>query len=529
LPFIDNFFTGKRKSAGLRLSVHHATMQLKIIIALLIFFYPFLLKAQPGFNLVPPQEYPKAHFRNMILDDDTIVGYGMAFSDTIEWEQGLYIAKFDSSGNPLASILILDSLGDALSMDQHYGKMSKVSDGGYAFTAAPLQRQGAMLVKVNSDLQVEFIHEYPDTVNLSHFNYQAPIEIQSGYLLYGDIQRLNYLDDPFVRRVDKEGNTVWFNYYGSYDVEDGFNDLKLAGDSIFVACGVIQLGPQAGRSKIVYLNLEGSVLRQWQSEENPEIGFLRNIIPTSDGGLITYGIYLKEIIFSTLIMQPTLAKLDSNFQVQWVRHFGKAASLNARINLRDFKPTADGNYIAAGETTIPAENNLNRRVGWLYKFSPQGDSIWSKHIDTPLGAAYPIGGYFGGVGELSSGSIVAGGAAYEGSTLYPWLVKVGANGCLEEPCPVLSAIAGPAAPAEEIRLFPNPNNGRFRLSWEQAPAGSSALCTLFDAQGRAAWREERQAAPEMEVNASGLVPGFYVLEVRAGGRRWVGKVVVARE
>ncbi|MCB9287929.1 MAG: T9SS type A sorting domain-containing protein [Lewinellaceae bacterium] len=347
-------------------------------------------------------------------------------------------------------------------------------------------------------------------------------------MLYGDVQRPNYYNDSFVRRVDKQGNTVWFNYYGDYDVEDGFNDLKPINDSVFAACALVQFGPQTGSSKIVYLDLEGNVLRQWQSEENPEIGFLRNVIPTEDGGLITYGIYLKEIIFSTLIMQPTLAKLDSNFQVQWVKHFGRAASLNAGINLRDFAPTSDGNYIAAGETVIEEGSSDPRRVGWLYKFSPQGDSIWSKHIDTPLGAEYPIGGYFGGVGELSSGSIVAGGAAYEGNEFYPWLVKVDANGCLEAPCPVLNSIAGPMAEGEDIRLFPNPGNGRFRLSWEQAPTGGRALCTLFDAQGRTVWRAEPRAAPEMELDATGLPPGFYMLEVRAAGRRWVGKALIQK-
>lgn len=497
----------------------------KKIAVLFIAFIPLLLPSQPGFNLIAGLGIHNNNFKYMLVDNDILVCYGLA-RDSATWQQGLLLAKFDSTGASLMHNLILDSLGDALTIAQWYGGITKVSGGGYALTAAPFTRNGAMLVIANDSLEVEFIREYPDTVNLSHYDYKAPLEIPDGYLLYGAIQRPNYLDDPFVRRVDKEGNTVWFKYYGNYDIEDGFNDLKPAGDSIFVACGVVQLGPQAGRSKIVYLNLEGAVLRQWQSEENPEIGFLRNIIPTSDGGLITYGIYLKEIIFSTLIMQPTLAKLDSNFQVQWVRHFGRAASLNAGINLHDFKPTADGNYIAAGETVLKEGQSETRRVGWLYKFSPQGDSIWSKHLDTPLGTGPSIGGYFGGVGELSSGGIVAGGAAYEGSALYPWLVKVDANGCLEAPCPVLSAIAGPAAPEENIYLYPNPSNGRFRLSWEQAPAGSSALCTLFDAQGRAAWREERPAAPEMDIGASGLAPGFYVLEVRAAGRRWVGKVVV---
>ncbi|MFQ6606019.1 MAG: hypothetical protein ACE5D8_10805, partial [Fidelibacterota bacterium] len=156
----------------------------------------------------------------MIIDNDTILGIGVGFSDSIEWKQGIVLAKFDSSGNLLNSKIILDSLGDKFAVDKHWGKIIKTTDGGYAMTAATVYRKSAFLIKLSHDLEVEFIKEYPDTVNLANYSYKL-LEISDGYLLYGFIQRPNFLDDAFIRRVDKQGNTVWFNYYGNYTQEDG--------------------------------------------------------------------------------------------------------------------------------------------------------------------------------------------------------------------------------------------------------------------------------------------------------------------
>ena len=84
----------------------------------------------PGFNEVFDLGYPTNHLRDMILDGDTIVGYGLGYNDTISWQQGLLLMKFDSSGTLLTNNIILDSLEDHLSISKAWGKIINTTDGG---------------------------------------------------------------------------------------------------------------------------------------------------------------------------------------------------------------------------------------------------------------------------------------------------------------------------------------------------------------------------------------------------------------
>jgi hypothetical protein len=502
-----------------------------ITLFILLYFLSISVKTQTYFNIAADLGLVNNHFRDFIVHDDTIVCLGLARADTINWRQGLLVAKFDSSGNLLASNILVDSLGSHLSIDRHFGKITRTSDGGYALTGATVDRKDAFLFKLDRNLQEEFRYEYVDTINLSNYNYQAPIEISDGYILYGSIQRPNYYNDPFIRRVDKQGNPVWFNYYGEFPFTHVFNDAHLRSDSTIVLSGGKGLNANTGISIITIVNLSGTVIDYWESPPNPEIGALRKILPLDDGGFITYGLYLTDFIFNTLIVQPTLARLDSNFQTQWVLHFDRALSISAFAGLRKIHPTSDGNYIGAGETFV-TENGNNRRVGWLFKFTPQGDSLWSRYIDPPfsLDGEYSISGWFGGVGELSGGNIVAGGATSKGIYYYGWLVKTDADGCMEEePCEVVNSFSETLPRIEGPRLFPNPVEGAsawFVLEWPAGPPAGEARFYLIDAQGRVVWQTHRRLEGVMEFRPGALPGGMYFLAVETQEGRWVRKLAV---
>ncbi|MCB0578512.1 MAG: T9SS type A sorting domain-containing protein [Phaeodactylibacter sp.] len=499
-------------------------------------FFPllFLLHFGPGvsgqpFNLPVDLGYPLNHFRDMIVDNDTIIGYGLGFSNDSIPQQGLLLSKFDSSGNHLFSRMILDPQGEPLFIDYHWGKIAKTRDGGYVMTAAPTHGDAAWLLKVGHDFEVEFIKEYLDTVNRSHYRYNAPIELSDGYLLSGGIQRPNYRNNPFARRVDQQGNTVWFKYYGDYDIEDLANSMAKVNDTLFVLCGTTDVeGPNSARVTIRFINGQGEVVRFWQSEPNPEMGYNRNVLSTAGGSLITFGLYLVEVIGGTSIVQPTLAKLDSNFQVEWLRHFGLEARLGADVIFWDIERLSGGNYIGAGESFVKSSNAPTRRVGWLHKFSPQGDSIWENLVDAPFPLLDVNRGTLAGVGELSSGSIVAAGETIEFNQRYIWLVKVTPDGCLDTLCSMVTAVEAAVAPAGEapFSLYPNPTAGPLTLAWPGAPAGRETHIRLFDAAGREVWRQQRRVERRMELNLDGLPDGLYFLQVQTEAESWVKKVVV---
>jgi hypothetical protein len=497
--------------------------------ACLLLIAPFLATAQNSFNLAVDLGLVNNNFRHVIVHDDTIVGLGMARADTITWQQGLLVAKFDSAGSLLASTLLLDTLGAHLAVDRQWGKIARTSDGGYALTGATTSRRDAILFKLDASLQEEFRHEYTDTINLSNYNYKTPIELEDGYILYGSIQRPNFKNDPFARRVDRQGNTVWFRYYGETPLTHVFHHASLRADSTIVLAGGKTLNEREVTSLITIIGLDGEVIREWESARNPPIGALRRIIPLDDGGFITYGLYLADFIFDTHIVQPVLARLDSNFQLQWELRFGPVKSLGSMIELRDILPSADGNYLGAGES-LERVNGIDHRVGWLFKFTPEGDSLWSRQYFPPfaVGEGPHISGWFGGFGELSSGNIVAGGFASQGALMYGWLLKTDAQGCLEgEPCELpTSAGEAPAAPGlAGLRAFPNPTSGH--LSVELPEGYPAAAARLYSLHGRLAF-QQRLTGGLNELYLP-LPPGLYILEVELPhGERVRQKIVLAR-
>ena len=78
-----------------------------------------IVNAQPGFSLLKDVGLINNHYRDMVIDKDTIICYGLAANDTTaNWQQGLLVSKFDSLGNHLMSNFILDSLGDHFSIEK---------------------------------------------------------------------------------------------------------------------------------------------------------------------------------------------------------------------------------------------------------------------------------------------------------------------------------------------------------------------------------------------------------------------------
>lgn len=475
------------------------------------FYLP--IHGQSTFNLVRPLPYPQADFRHVILDNDTVAGIGIGFNNNIEWKQGVVVAQLDSLGNVLNANIILDSLGDAMAVGKAWGGIIKTADGGYAATAATVERTSAFLIKLDSDLQVEFIKEYPDTVNLSNYAYTL-LETPKGFLLFGGIQRPDYYDDGFIHHVDKQGNTIWFKYVAYSNYTNAILDIKQVNDSVYVA-GIgtqASANPHTGFSSLLYFDLEGHELNYWASELEPEEGYIRKVIPTNDGGIILFGVYVADIVNGIKLLQPTLSKLNSNFQTEWVSHFGNIRTINSYITLWDFTLTPGGNFIGVGETTVKDGDDPTRRVGWLYKFSPEGDSIWERKVNAPfLPLYYTNSGFFTGVGVLSSGSIVAGGTANEGNTEYCWLVKVTAEGCLDTLwCQPVSTVVQPGPALAGVEIYPNPASSRFNI---QSPEEIRHVA-LFDAFGKKVL-EQQGAGMFLTIDLPTLIPaGFYVVEIQ---------------
>lgn len=142
---------------------------------------------QPGFNIIDDLGYPNNELYKMIVHNDTIYGAGLAYDTTISSMQGILVVKYDTMGNLLQHKMIFDSLNDHLAMDKYWGKMIPTSDGGFAFNAATIFRHSSLLIKMNNNLEIDFIKEYADSNLVSNFNSNV-LEVDNGYIIYGTVQ-----------------------------------------------------------------------------------------------------------------------------------------------------------------------------------------------------------------------------------------------------------------------------------------------------------------------------------------------------
>ncbi|MBK6932377.1 MAG: T9SS type A sorting domain-containing protein [Saprospirales bacterium] len=499
-------------------------MRLTIVLLWIALAYPAF--SQPGFNSTYHFGYPRDHFRNLIVHQDTVVAYGMARTDTFPYRQCLFVARFDSSGVPIDQALICDALGGLLSMDINWAEIITTSDGGFALTAASFNRYDGMFIKLKNNLSVEFAQEYEDSVNLVEF-YNSIVELPDGYLLGGYVQSPNYLAESFLRRVDKHGNSLWFKYYGKYVETDLFSYYYQLNDTTVAYVGGYVNNPNslAGRGPwIVLINPEnGKIIKEWRPGSSAA-GTVHFLFPLTDTTWLIYG--KKTLQVSPVQhVRPYWAIIDTAFNLIDMQLFGPGPLISNFI--WDIEPTPDGNFIAAGELYAANPNTEPADIyGWLYKVSPELDGNWSLQLIAPVPEPKVSGNYLGGVGVLSSGNMVAGGYSSYNGEITCWLVKFSTDGCVDTLwCAVTPDWEpdGPEIQPRQLRLYPNPAQ---EAVFVELPEGDYPVWVeLYTLDGRLCHQQAIDLSDSIDV--SDLLSGYYICRIIGRkGHRYLSRVVI---
>jgi Secretion system C-terminal sorting domain len=235
---------------------------------------------------------------------------------------------------------------------------------------------------------------------------------------------------------------------------------------------------------------------------------------------LIYGLNVEEIVpsppFDTKLIKSTFSRLDNDFNIEWVKKYGIKSDLSSEIMFYDFKKTIDGNFIAVGRTsTETLDWGPTYERGWLMKFSINGDSIWSRQDTSDV---MPIDDYnqqrFGGVGVLSSGSIVAGGyvTRAEDNSSYIWLIKTTNDGCIDTLyCGLVSGTQSePPKVVQPVSIYPNPASNLLHLTITDMATMPYSLSVL-DISGRVCSASDKVAETESTMDVSTLPAGLYLL------------------
>ncbi len=483
----------------------------------------------PGFNLRMTSDYYNTKLYKICIDNDTIVGLGTGSSDSAGLETGIVLIKFDTFGNILHSKLIQDPLIGPFPLHIRYGSLLKTPNGGYIMNIIPFLFAYPVVVKTDHEFDLEFINKYEDSDG--HDFMQGELKsIDNGYLLHGSLKRSNGMADGYVRKIDADGETVWYRKIGFLDSSETVVDIKVVNDSIYAVAMVKTIIPgfsyPSAVSMIKYMNANGEILQEWESEPEPEIGYLRDIVFADQDHLLLYGLYVDTILFGgSYVFKSTISKVDNEFNVEWAKHYGIRVSLSSEIMFYNFENTIDDNYIAVGKTVLLSpDNGPTYGRGWLMKFSPEGDSIWSRQDTSDV---LPVSNFnehvLGGVGVLSSGSIVAGGYVTktegQNQSSYIWLIKVSNDGCLDTLyCGLVSGIEEERPESKEtmVSVYPNPAQNDVTISFNGKQFNTIHLA-VYDLQGRK-WLEQYYLNVKAVVFQTEQFPSsLYIVQLKVDG------------
>ena len=488
------------------------------------------LQAQPGYNIKTQLGLPSCLLQRTIIDNDTIVGYGLTWPAPSHL-QSLLVAKFDTSGNIISYRVIQDSLGDILDVGERYGFIS-TSDRGYAF-AAKVSRGNGIFFKLNHDLEVEFRREFLDKPDIVF--YDGLVELPGGYLMAGLSSRANLQHkdtDAYLRKIDKSGNLLWTRYYGEGNtLSEAFMGLVQLDSVRLAAVGGFgeKLSDWEGSTATVHiLDTAGNVVSYHKPQPEGQLNRFGRGLRLPDGNLaVTYSRnYGTQDIPRS---RSALAKLDPQYNIAWYREIGPLQT-DVYSQFGGIANTPDGGIIGAGGRK-PYDNPLYGPTGgWLFKFSAAGDSLWSR-LDYPPGAQTDKHeNTLGDVGVLSSGSIVAAGLSnYNNQQYWAWLVKVSPDGCMDTVfCNTVPAFEPPRAVWQPgFSLQPNPTSGQLSAIFPETMREDGQI-TVFDATGRKVSVVNFTGESRVELDLMGLPDGLYSVLVRVGHENLMRKIVVGK-
>jgi hypothetical protein len=511
---------------------------MKKILFLLILQIPLLVQAQSSFNLVQDYGFPINHFKDVMVHQDTIIGLGIAFPDSTAQQQGILLVQMDSNATIIRKKLILDTLGRDLVIHSNSRKIKPTKDNGYIFMATTAQDRDAILYKVNANLEVQFKLEFKDSVLVSNFDYRV-LETPQGYFLHGSTQKPNYQIVGFLMQIDNNGNIQWKREFLTIGVEDRVSDAKIINDSTIIICAIagINASTFSGYSVLRIIDLKtGNTLKSMDTAADTQDQIMTHVKPTPDGGFVTYGRELIGPNASFYETQSSFTKYDSNLQIEWKKHWGRRTFLQNAFFMHETYLDQNNDLVTIGrtfkDTLYQGISNYDVRMGWVIKYTEQGDSIWSRLI--PLTVPHDLGNvdkniYGGGI--LSSGSIVAGGMVQIGSKYYSWLIKLTPDGCLEN---LFSCAPNSSSTVEQVyeaqqalSIVPNPAQDQVTLIAD--PSTPAKELVIVDALGRI--HISYPISPNevyIQVNTSTLPTGLYQVLLVGQARVQSGRLMIQR-
>ena len=319
-------------------------------------------------------------------------------------------------------------------------------------------------------------------------------------------------------RLGGTGDTLWVRTYGAEDATvSGYSVAEVPGGGIFLAGSFLD-GGNMNLCLLISTDDNGNEL--WRRRFGGRSFNEAQVRARPNGHAVTFSSY-GEVGWPLSRYQYLLREWDENGDTIWQTrsHYGQITYPG------DLELLEDGSIITVGESIGLAQ---------LAKFSPTGDSLWTRQYECTNSEHYSYD-----VQLASDGGFIATGYAHQGANdpspgvEVIWILKTDSLGCVVPGCQNVGVQEYAMDLQEHLRVSPNPASEVVNMELD-LPEGvvldGQVQVHLQDATGRlvlqkAVLQQFNSLRATMDVSA--LSSGIYYLHFR-DARRWLAgsKLVV---
>lgn len=491
---------------------------------ILLYLSPYLLLAQDQLSILIPREDTIATFniiprcqddRIYLISDAYYAGfftfnnrYGVVDGFSIEGAH-LFRHKIDPT------LIQHNQIISPLSAYAHTSGLLVASDQTYDFGNDP---QSSILWGLDKNGKKLWSREFnsADGVSLAGSILEGATadEVYHFSTRVDNTNGKEYLD---VNYLKVDGTMLWSQSHLLPDWENldynyAYTAVKLS-DKIVLISDYTPVVAPSSKYMAISINLDGTLIGFTDLSSQPAI------LPFLTRQLSANSFFLIDIddIGSTqsICLNGFNESIDSTAQPFCAGSF----PLQDLLYISDTKTDQAGNVYVAGEYNFPS----NHKLGWLSKWSAQGDLLWQKFYR--FSTVFPDGNSsFNGLDFLPNkkGLVLAGTARENAPPAagkgYDWLLTLDENGCFNGDCGDTVSVTATIVStleqsdtATQIAIYPNPCKTQFNLEIKDLTKQEATL-QCFDLTGRMVLRQTVLSGTN-PIITNQLPSGIYIWQI----------------
>jgi len=413
------------------------------------------------------------------------------------------------------------------------GTLIYTYDGNFAFACHVGINDSAYskLVKLNTNLNIVWQRNY-STENDWTMTLKVKQASDGGFILVG---RVKPQDGEYynllLMRTDFQGNELWYKTYGDFWSENGTDVIETPDGGYLIGGYFWKPGYDQSMDAMV-IKTDSLGNEQWTKYYgNPNVDDDMALVAMADDGNYLVATVYGDSIMSNMYREGRIwiIKIDINGNIIEENKFGPSTISN---QIKNFRKIDNGIYICSGFKFSYKDNYFK---GWIFKFNENMDSIWMRDYHYYNGFE-ETNFFYDAYPTTDNGYIAIGKARPDIGNNKMWIVKVDSMGCDTPGCATgtfIKELPLPAGTAGELRIWPNPAEGEFKVMPYAPPlvppeGGKPSLLTVYNSQGIKVKEINIPATEKITtVNVRDWQRGIYYVRMTRGGKNFgSGKVVV---